>query len=264
MQNLTITMIQSALHWEDAESNRKHFTKKIEGINEPTDLIILPEMFTTGFTMNPKNLAEPADGKTHQWMLEMTVKTKATIIGSIIIEEEGNYYNRLMIVQPDGSSYHYNKKHLFAYAGEDEAFTAGNERLIFKLNDWKICPMVCYDLRFPAWARNSYDEASDSSAYDLLIYVANWPKPRVNAWDALLTARAIENQTYVAGVNRVGLDGNNYEYVGHSAVYDYLGNSMDSLGEKEGVINIKLSADSQSAFRKKLPFLQDQDQFKIL
>ncbi|MFT4536993.1 MAG: omega-amidase, partial [Saprospiraceae bacterium] len=191
-------------------------------------------------------------------------KTKATILGSLIISENGKYYNRLLVVNPDGTSHHYDKKHLFAYAGEDEAFSAGNERLIFNLKGWKVCPMVCYDLRFPAWARNSYDATTDSAAYDLLLYVANWPKPRINAWDALLTARAIENQSYVAGVNRIGLDDNKNEYIGLSAVYDFLGDTVARFGENEGLTTTKLSASSQDAFRKKLPFLQDGDEFSIL
>lgn len=264
MQDLNITLIQSSLHWENADANRKQFAEKIASIEGTTDLIILPEMFTTGFTMSPEKVAETANGKTYQWMQALAEKTKATILGSLIISDKNNYYNRLMVVNPDGTSHHYDKKHLFAYAGEDKAFSSGNERLIFDLKGWKVCPMVCYDLRFPAWARNSYDTTTNNSAYDLLLYVANWPKPRVNAWDALLTARAIENQAYVAGVNRIGLDDNKNEYIGHSAVYNYLGNTIESLGENEGLTTVNLSATAQAAFRKKLPFLQDGDEFVIL
>jgi len=264
MQDLNITLIQSPLHWEDASANRKQFEKKIATVENQTDLIILPEMFTTGFTMNPEEVAESPNGVTHQWMLALAEKTKATILGSLIISDDSKYYNRLLVVNPDGTSHHYDKKHLFAYAGEDEAFSAGKERLIFDLKGWKVCPMVCYDLRFPAWARNSYDANTESAVYDLLLYVANWPKPRVNAWDVLLTARAIENQTYVAGVNRIGLDDNKNEYIGHSAIYDFLGDTVANLGENEGLTTIKLSASAQDAFRKKLPFLQDGDKFSIL
>lgn len=263
MQDLTITLIQTALHWEDAEANFKNFSEKIEAIDGDTDLIILPEMFTTGFTMNPSDLAEPTNGNTFQWMQSIAAKYSSAVLGSVVITEDGNYLNRLLVVFPDGSSHKYDKKHLFGYAGEDKSFTAGTDRLIFEWKGWKICPLVCYDLRFPAWARNHFNSDTKQADYDLLLYVANWPKPRINAWDALLAARAIENQTYVAGVNRIGLDGNKNEYIGHSTVYDYMGNSIGGLIESDGVLSVKLSVENQIAFRKKLPFLEDGDSFSF-
>jgi len=264
MQNLTITLIQTELHWEDVDANLNNMAEIISSITSPTDLIILPEMFTTGFTMNPAYLAESPNGKTHHWLKEIAQKSNASVLGSIIVCENDNYFNRLLVVSPEGTSYQYDKKHLFAYAGEDKAFTAGKERLIFQLKGWKICPMVCYDLRFPTWSKNHFDSIKKEADYDLLLYVANWPKPRINAWDTLLSARAIENQTYVAGVNRIGIDANNNEYIGHSAVYDYAGYNVGNLEEKDGHISVMLSKEKQSDFRKALPFLRDGGGFNLL
>ena len=225
-QKLKITIIQSELHWEDATKNRALFSQKIDAIYEETDLIILPEMFTTGFSMNAKNLAEPNDGPTLQWMIAEAKKNNSAITGSVIIAEENQYFNRLFFVFPDGSYKKYDKRHTFTLAGEDKIYSAGKERIIVNYKGWKICPQICYDLRFPVWARNTED-------YDVLIYVANWPKTRILAWDTLLCARAIENMVYCIGVNRVGVDGSQLEYNGHSAVYDVLGKRISTAFEAE-------------------------------
>lgn len=252
-----ITIIQSELHWENAEANRAMFSEKIQNIEGETDLIVLPEMFTTGFSMNAKNLAEENDGETLQWMISEAQKNNSAITGSIIISENGNFYNRLFFVFPDGSFQKYDKKHTFTLAKENETYTAGTERLIVNYKGWKICPLVCYDLRFPVWARNTEE-------YDVLIYVANWPKVRTLAWDTLLRARAIENMTYCIGVNRVGFDGNNHGYIGHSAVYDVLGKQISTLDfEKEFIETLILNKGHIETNRNHLQFLNDRDHFTL-
>ncbi len=227
-EKLKIAFIQANLHWEDAEANRKLFSKEIEKISDEVELIILPEMFTTGFSMNAENLAEKTEAKTLAWMKDWAKKKSAAITGSVIITENFNYYNRLFFVFPDGSYKLYDKRHTFTLAKEDETYTAGKDRLIVDYKGWKICPLICYDLRFPVFARNTED-------YDLLIYVANWPEKRVNAWDALLKARAIENMSFCVGLNRTGKDGDGYVYNGHSAVYDTLGHNLTELDREETV-----------------------------
>jgi len=199
---ISVSIIQSDIIWEDRLSNLENYQNKINQI-ESTDLIVLPEMFTTGFSMNPKDISETMSGETIQWMKANASKMNSAICGSIIIEEDDKYFNRFIWVNPDGSIHHYDKKHLFSFAGEDKNYTSGNNKLIIEYKGWKICPLICYDLRFPVWSRNS-------EGYDLLIYVANWPDKRKLAWKTLLTARAIENQCYVIGVNRVGKDTKNY------------------------------------------------------
>lgn len=257
-KNLKITIIQSELHWENAEANLKMFSEKIENIEGETDLIVLPEMFTTGFSMNAQNLAEKNDGETLKWMLSEAKKYNTAITGSVIIAEGNDFYNRLFFVFPDGHYEKYDKKHTFTLAKENETYATGKERLIVDYKGWKIYPLVCYDLRFPVWARNTED-------YDVLIYVANWPKARTLAWDTLLRARAIENMAYCVGVNRVGLDENNHEYSGHSAVYDSLGQQVSTSNyEKEFSETIILKKDKIESNRKKFQFLNDRDQFQIL
>ena len=214
---MKIALIQSSLFWENPTANRNYFEEKINGITEKVDLIVLPEMFTTGFTMNPEAVAEAMEGETIIWLQSLAKAKNSAITGSLIIKENNNFYNRLVFVFPSGEIQYYDKKHLFTLAGEDKVYTSCNEKLIVDYLGWKICPLICYDLRFPVFARNVED-------YDVLIYVANWPKPRINAWDILLQARSVENMCYTIGVNRVGLDSNNLEYVGHSQVVDYLGN----------------------------------------
>ena len=258
MQNqLKIALIQSTLVWENPKQNRINFSQKINAISEPVDIIVLPEMFTSGFTMNADQVSERMSGDTISWMLQLAKQKNAAIIGSLVINENNTFYNRLLFVSPDGNITHYDKKHTFTLAGEDKVYKAGEEQLITNYKGWKIKPLVCYDLRFPVWARNTED-------YDVLIYVANWPKVRISAWDTLLKARAIENMSYCIGVNRVGLDGNNYEYSGHSAAYDVLGERLDAIpSDKEATAIVTLDKDHISKYRKKLGFLKDRDTFSL-
>lgn len=256
-EKLKITIIQSELHWENAEANRVMFSGKIQNIEGETDLIILPEMFTTGFSMNAKNLAEENNGETLQWMISEAQKKNCAIMGSVIISENDKFYNRLFFVFPNGSFQKYDKKHTFTLAKENETYSAGKERLIVNYKDWRICPLVCYDLRFPVWARNTED-------YDVLIYAANWPKVRTIAWDTLLQARAIENMAYCVGVNRVGFDGNDHEYIGHSVVYDVLGKQISTADfETEFTETIVLEKEHIESNRKHLQFLNDRDSFTL-
>ena len=256
-ETLKTTLIQSKLHWEDAEANRNMFSEKFNSISEETDLIILPEMFTTGFSMNASNLAEETNGTTLNWMIAEAKKSNAAITGSVIVSTDTNFYNRLFFVFPDGNYKIYDKKHTFTLAGEHKTYSKGSERLLVEYKGWKICPLVCYDLRFPVWARNTED-------YDLLLYVANWPKKRTSAWDALLKARAIENMSYCIGLNRVGLDGNDHDYTGHSAVYDVLGEQISTNDfEKEFIETVTLTKEHIAATRDHLKFLQDRDQFQL-
>ncbi|SHI39883.1 amidohydrolase [Algibacter luteus] len=259
MQNeLTVGLIQSDLVWENPEQNRLNFTKKIDAISEVVDVFVLPEMFTTGFTMNAEKVAETMHGETVAWMKNTASKKKAAIVGSIVITEHNKFYNRLLFVEPSGNIFIYNKRHTFTLVGEDKTYTAGQDKVILDYKGWKIQPLICYDLRFPVWSRNTED-------YDLLLYVANWPKPRVSAWDALLKARAIENMSYCIGVNRVGVDGVNSEYSGHSAVYDVLGNCItDFQSGKEQIQIVTLEKRHIQAYRNKLNFLNDRDSFKII
>lgn len=254
---LKVAILQSDLVWENADENRISFSNKITSILEPVDLIILPEMFTTGFSMNPESIYETMNGNTVSWLQELAIQKEAAITGSIVIKENENYYNRLLFVTPNGHIEHYDKKHTFTLAGENKVYSAGNKLLSIDYLGWKIRPLVCYDLRFPVWSRNTDD-------YELLIYVANWPKARIAAWDALLKARAIENMSYCIGVNRVGLDGNDHEYSGHSAVYDVLGERIDSISEeKESIAIVTLDKDHITTQRAKLGFLKDRDSFTL-
>lgn len=258
MNELSVGIIQSKLHWEDPVANRKMLESKIVSIASDSNLIILPEMFTTGFTMSASALAEEMEGTTLDWMRSLASDLNTAITGSIIVKEKRKFYNRLYFVFPDGSYHWYDKKHTFTLAGEHKTYTAGNEKLIVDFHGWKICPLICYDLRFPVWARNIED-------YDLLIYVANWPKKRISAWDALLRARAIENMSYCVGVNRIGLDGNNHEYVGHSAVYNVLGDLISEAdNEKEFSEVVVLSKEHIHNTRKQLQFLNDRDAFSLI
>lgn len=256
-QNLNITLIQTHLHWENSEGNRAMFEEKIRAVEEKTDLIILPEMFTTGFTMNAKPNAENENGFTVSWLKALAKDKNCAITGSIIVKDNGLFYNRLYFVTSEGAVEAYNKKHTFTLAGEHKTYKAGRNRIIIEYKGWRICPLVCYDLRFPVWARNTED-------YDLLLYVANWPERRISAWDALLKARAIENMSYCVGVNRVGLDGNGHNYSGHSAVYDVLGQQVSTKDfEAEFVETITLSKKHIEDNRKHLQFLNDRDGFSL-
>lgn len=257
MQDLRITIIQTALHWQDAAANRAMFSEKLAAAAPATDLIVLPEMFTTGFSMDAAGLAEEAEGPTLQWMQEEAVRYSAVLTGSVMVKEGDSYYNRLFWVRPDGTHEHYDKRHLFRMAKEHHSYTPGKEKLLVELKGWNICPLVCYDLRFPVWSRNT------NSQYDLLLYVANWPKPRANAWSTLLQARAIENLSYVVGVNRVGTDGNGHPYTGDSAIIHPKGHKLLQTTEVEGIHTITLSKQELTDFREAFPAHLDADDFTL-
>lgn len=267
MQELAITIIQSELHWENIDKNLEMFSGKIAAVSETTDLVVLPEMFNTGFTMNARKLAEKIPGKTFQWMAQEAKEKKCVITGSCIIEENGNYFNRLIWMPPDGAYKTYDKRHLFRMANEQNYYTAGNKKIIVELKGWKICPLVCYDLRFPVWSRNKKaagDSGRSQPEYDVLIYVANWPERRSHPWKTLLLARAIENQCYAVGVNRVGNDGNNVYHSGDSAVINAKGEVISKTRSKEeSVETAKLSWKELEDFRKSFPVVMDADDFEV-
>ena len=254
---MKIALVQTDLVWENINENIKNFEAKINDLASDTDLIVLPEMFSTGFTMHPQKVAESENGKTVSWMVQTAIRTQKAITGSLVIEENGNYYNRLFFVFPDGTYKKYDKRHLFSLAGEHHNYTAGAEKLIVKYKDWNICLLVCYDLRFPVFSRNTED-------YDLLIYVANWPTKRIKAWDILLKARAVENMVYTLGVNRIGTDKNQNEYPGHSQLVDYLGKHIIEPQTVEGNFYVTLDKKPQNEIREKLGFLNDRDSFSIV
>ena len=255
---LHVAIIQADLVWENPNQNRENFTKKIEEITKDVDLIVLPEMFTSGFTMTPEHIAETEEGETIIWMKKMAFQKQAAIVGSVAIKDNNHYYNRLFFVHPNGLVDTYDKKHTFTLAGEDKVYKRGNSKVIVSYKGFKIQPLICYDLRFPVWSRIAEED------YDVLIYVANWPKIRVHAWNTLLQARAIENMSYCIGVNRVGLDANNYEYSGHSAVYDALGKKLSNIQPNiEGVEVIVLNKKHVDDVRSKLRFLDDKDSFSL-
>ncbi len=253
---MKIALIQTSLVWENPKQNRNNIEEKITAISETIDLIVLPEMFTSGFTMNPKNVTETMSGETISWLKSLAKKKNCAITGSLVITENENFYNRLVFVFPSGEIQYYDKRHLFTLAGEDKVYTSGKDKLIVEYKGFKICPLICYDLRFPVFARNV-------ESYDVLIYVANWPKPRINAWDILLKARAIENMSYTIGVNRVGEDFNKHEYIGHSQAIDFLGNYLIEPQELEDVYIIVLDKKSMQDAREKFGFLNDKDRFTI-
>lgn len=255
-QELKIALLQVALVWEDPAQNRLNFERLIDDISSDTDVVVLPEMFTTGFTMTPKNIKQTEGEKTVNWMRGIARERGLAIVGSISYNEDNKYTNRLFFVSENQSPVYYDKRHTFTLAGEDKIYQAGKSRLIVSYKGWKLCPMICYDLRFPVWARNTEN-------YDALIYVANWPTPRINAWDTLLKARAIENMAYSIGVNRVGADINGYEYCGHSSVYDCLGKQL-CFSEEETILYATLEKRHIKSTREKLNFLADRDTFNLV
>ncbi|MFN7117113.1 MAG: amidohydrolase [Saprospiraceae bacterium] len=257
MQNLRVSLVQTFLHWEDKTANLQQLEARLTPLAGHTDLIILPEMFTTGFSMNPAKLAEKMDGTTIQWLATQAQRLDAVITGSFIAEAQGNFYNRLVWMRPDGSFETYDKRHLFTYADEQHYYTPGKQRLVVELKGWKIMPLICYDLRFPVWSRNT-------EHYDLLIYVANFPERRNYAWKSLLVARAIENQSFTIGVNRIGNDGNDIYYAGDSCLIDFSGQVIHQVSHLENIFTTSLNYTSQLEFRKRFAFLQDQDQFEIM
>lgn len=255
MAKLKIALLQAHLHWENPVANRKQFSEKIATIASDIDVVVLPEMFSTGFTMNPEHIAEGEDNSTLDWLQKQAATTNIAIVGSTVFSEAGTHYNRLFFIEPNGNNHYYNKRHTFTLAGEDKVYRSGESRLLVDYKGFTFCPLICYDLRFPVWSRNT-------QAYDVLLYVANWPKPRITAWDTLLKARAIENMAYCVGVNRVGLDGLGHEYPGHSAVYDPLGECI-VYSEKEDVLIAEIDKEQMLATREKLQFLEDRDSFTI-
>ncbi len=275
MSSLTITLIQTSLFWEDKKANLQMLSQKIESIKEKTEVVILPEMFSTGFSMNTQLLAEKMDGETINWMKTISSSKKIILTGSVIIEENGNYFNRLIWMLPNGQYGYYNKRHLFAFANEDMHYTAGNKRLIASVKGWKINLLICYDLRFPVWARQKpltglssgeqlpTPEEKCNLEYDVLIFVANWPQKRSTAWKTLLRARAIENQCYVVGVNRVGEDENKIMYSGDSMIIDPLGEILYQKETEEDVFTFTLQKEKLQEIRRTIPFWKDADYFTL-
>jgi predicted amidohydrolase len=258
MNPLKITLVQAYLFWENIDKNLQNITLKLSDIREKTDLIILPEMFNTGFSMNAPKLAEEMSGKTMKWMQEKASKFNAVVTGSIIIKENDQYFNRLIWMNPDGTFQKYDKKHLFGMAKEDQVYTAGTERPIFELKGWKILPSICYDLRFPVWLRNYKEE------YDLLLNVANWPEKRAKHWQTLIPARAIENQVFIIALNRVGHDGNEIYYSGDSTCLDPNGRVVYYKRDEEDIYTFTINKIEVTKTREEMPFLKDADDFKIL
>lgn len=265
---MNITLLQANLYWHDPVANQAMLEERIFNLDEPTDLIVLPEMFTTGFTMDARAVAEPMNLTTFRWLKQMAAQTGAVVTGSYVVKEAGQFFNRLIWMQPDGQFDTYDKRHLFRMAGEDAIYTAGTQRIVKEWKGWRICPLICYDLRFPVWSRNAPVSAGFSPStnfdYDLLLYVANWPAARRNAWNVLLQARAIENLSYVVGVNRVGTDGNGHLYSGDSAVIDFKGDVLFRQADLEVVHHQTLSLNELRAFREKFPANRDADGFTLL
>lgn len=253
---MKIALIQAPLVWENPKANRSYFEEKIKSVSEEIDLIVLPEMFTTGFTMEPKNLWETMDGETTMLLKNLAKAKDVAITGSLIIKENDKLFNRLVFVFPSGIIEKYDKRHLFSLAGEEEIYTSGKDKLIVEYRGWKICPLICYDLRFPVFARNVEE-------YDLLIYAANWPTQRIHAWNTLLKARAVENMAYTVGVNRIGEDDNGYPHIGHSQVIDFLGEYVLEPQESEAIFTVALDKKELEEAREKYGFLSDRDDFEI-
>lgn len=255
--SLRITLIQTDLFWENIYANLGMLEEKLMNLNEPTDVIVLPEMFNSGFTNNVTQTAEPMNLTTHRWMKQMAAQANAAVVGSIAIKIGNKFVNRLLWVEPDGTTVHYDKRHLFRMGFENEAYLQGSEILIRQWRGWKICPLICYDLRFPVWSRNV------NLAYDLLLYVASWPAARAYVWQTLLPARAIENLSFVAGVNRIGTDGNATEHMGQSALYDFKGIPQNTPGDNEEILQFTLSKTELDQFREQFPANLDADSFEM-
>jgi predicted amidohydrolase len=266
MNSLRLSILQTHLEWENSVANRDRIEQLLEAVPIGTRVVVLPEMFSTGFSMNPAAFAETPEGETVQWMTRIAREKKIILTGSFMAKEEDKFYNRLLWVLPDGKMGQYDKRHLFAFAGEDQHYTAGNKRLIASVNGWRINLQICYDLRFPVWSRQQSTYGEDGEfkpEYDLLVYVANWPARRSEAWKTLLRARAIENQCYVVGVNRIGKDGNGIDHSGDSMIIGPLGDVLYSCGEREELYSTELDAKSLQDTRDRFPFLRDADGFMI-
>lgn len=256
MRDLTIALVQTTLHWHDAAANRAHFEGLLDGLGGHPDLVVLPEMFSTGFTMAAADQAETMDGTTVAWMRELAAGLGSTVTGSLVVRDADKYFNRLIWMPPDGNPQTYDKRHLFRMAGEHEIYAPGSSRPVFRLGDWRVRPLICYDLRFPVWSRGI-------DAFDLLLYVANWPRARRSAWQTLLPARAVENLCYSAGVNRIGRDGQGIEYAGDSGAWDFFGGCLADCGAEESVTQVRLDAAALMRYRQKFPAHRDADPFEI-
>jgi len=254
MSELRISLVQASLIWQDAAANRRHFEAVIGELEGDTDVVVLPEMFSSGFSMTPRQCAEPMDGATVAWMTALAARHKIAVCGSLAIREGAAFYNRFVFMPPDGIFTVYDKRHLYTLSGEDRVYHRGRVHVVIDYRGWRICPQICYDLRFPAWCRNR-------AGFDLLVFVASWPDTRRQHWRSLLRARAIENQCYVVGVNRLGEDGNGYRYVGDSTVCEYSGEPIVELGREPRIATVSLDLSAQAAYREKLPFLRDADDY---
>ena len=264
MNDLRISLVQGATRWHDPAGNRDYYGELIGPLHGTTDLILLPETFTSGFSNDAIDQAEGMDGPTVAWLRDQSMNLDAAITGSVQIRDKGGVYNRLFFATPDGAIRHYDKRHLFRFAKEHERYAAGRDRLTVEWKGWRICPLVCYDLRFPVYSRNRFDvERKDGLDYDLLLYVANWPSARAYPWKTLLRARAIENLCFVAGLNRVGADGNGLNYSGDSAVIDFLGQPISECTDEEVVVTTTLQADELAAHRARFPAMLDGDAFSL-
>ena len=262
MESLCVAALQLNLKWESPEANRQLIDRMVLQLNSSPDIIVLPEMFTTGFTMNPSQNFEEPDGPTEQWMRNLASRSGALVVGSIIVKDEQHYYNRLLAVNAEETYAEYNKRHLFRLGGEHEHYQPGKEWVVFEYRGWRICPMICYDLRFPVWGRNRL-WADGQLAVDLMLYVANWPHTRIAHWKTLLQARAIENQAYVVGVNRVGTDGYNLTYSGDSMMVDFQGNLLTAHSDTETALEFRLESAPLKQYREAFPFWMDADSFDL-
>ena len=269
MQDLRISLVQGATRWHDPAGNRDYYAGLMAPLRGATDLVLLPETFTSGFSNEAIHNAETMEGPTVQWLREQARALDAAVTGSVQIRDgddplQRNVFNRLFFATPDGRIDHYDKRHLFRYAKEHERYAAGRDRITLEWKGWRICPLVCYDLRFPVYSRNRFNvEQPDGLDYDLLLYVANWPAARAQAWKTLLPARAIENLCYVAGLNRVGIDGNGLSYSGDSAVLDFLGTPLLAMGDGEGVATTTLDAQTLLGHRQRFPAMLDADPYQL-
>ena len=261
-ENLKVALVQTDLYWQDRGANLANLEEKIWSMEPSVDLIVLPEMFPTAFTMDVEKMAEPMNFTTTRWMKQMAAQTKAVVTGSVIIKASGKFFNRLLWVTPEGEVRSYDKRHLFRMSDEEKYFDMGQENIFVELNGWKILPQICYDLRFPVWSRNIGDKEG-KGLYDLAIYIASWPASRIAAWDILLKARAVENLAFIVGVNRTGKDGNDIQYNGHSGVYDFKGSTLAFSEGKEEILYAELNHGQLTEFREKFPAWKDADQFQI-
>ncbi|MBK9655469.1 MAG: amidohydrolase [Rhodanobacteraceae bacterium] len=263
MRDLTVALVQAATVWHDARANREMYGTQVLGLAGRADLIVLPETFLSGFSNDAVSDAETMDGTGVRWLRELACEVGAVVSGSLVIRDGDAVFNRLVWARPDGTLACYDKRHLFRMAGEHQRYAAGSERLVVEIHGWRVCPQVCYDLRFPAFVRNRFDATNQLLDYDLLLFVANWPSPRRHAWRTLLRARAIENLSYCVGVNRVGVDGNQLHYAGDSVALNYLGEPLVELGGEPGVVTALLSAEGLKAHRERFPAWLDADDFEL-